>query len=222
MKRSVTAYLLISSKAPTGNVGTAIDADTQALREMSDPEPNEIAGLLEHDPVMSLLEKRALARLLSCAIIRRVPAGAPIFASGEPAAELMFVITGMIEIIVPNREAIALEGSRFGDGQRWPPDGTPCPPRLVQRRCWSSFRAPLSRRLWPRIRRQETPSRSRCSIAYPASLKRNLQGIGTWSAPLCQRQTRWAGYLPCWHRSRSSCLCRAPWSVTTPHHSWPF
>ncbi len=102
-------------EAATGNVETAIDADTEALREMSDPEPNEIAGLLEHDPVMSLLEKRALARLLSCAIIKRLPAGAPIFASGEPAAELIFVITGMIEIIVPNREAIALEGSRFGD-----------------------------------------------------------------------------------------------------------
>ena len=96
-------------------MGTAIDADTDALRELSDPEPTEIAGLLEDDPVMSLLEKRALARLLSCAIIKRLPAESPIFASGEPAAELIFVITGMIEIIVPNREAIALEGSRFGD-----------------------------------------------------------------------------------------------------------
>lgn len=80
-----------------------------------DPDPAAIAQVLERDPITSLIEKRALARLLSSVRVRWIGAGATIFAQGAHAAELFFSLAGPVEIIIPNRPPFILEGNRFGE-----------------------------------------------------------------------------------------------------------
>ena len=87
----------------------------RVLCDLPDPEPDFIAELLKGDAVTSLFDRRALARLLSCGSVKRVPAGAFVFSAREAAANLIFRIAGEIELILSERGPEVLEGRRFGD-----------------------------------------------------------------------------------------------------------